>query len=178
MEEGRIHGRLDAPLGEKAIEEVANRSQALLNHHYAWFYSSPTGRAMQTAQIIARSVKMQVTPLEGLRELDFGDLEGELKERVAGQIDTKKAKLLGWVKPFGKNGETLFQLFLRTKRVLNQLLQDHRGESILIVSHGILINMAVRILTGKYFMYFDLQPVGIVKMEVNRFGFGRILSIQ
>jgi broad specificity phosphatase PhoE len=178
MEEGRMHGRLDAPLNPNGIEEASRRSQALLGQHYDCFYSSPTGRAMQTAGIIGCTIHMQAVPLEDLVELDFGGLEGLSKEHVAGRIGSKKQMLRGWVKPFGENGETLFQLFLRCKKVLRDLLKNHHGQSILIVSHGIFINMAVRILTGKYLMYFDLQPVGIVKMEINRFGLGRILSID
>jgi len=173
-----MHGRLDAPLSQKGIEEVAKRSQVLLNNHYDCFYSSPTGRAMQTAQIIARPLNMQVTPLQGLEELDFGDLEGSVKDRVAEQINSKRELLPGWFKPFGEKGETLFHLFLRCRKVLNEIFRAHRGESILVVSHGIFINMAVRILTKKYFMYFDLQPVGIVCLQVNQLGFGRIISIH
>jgi len=178
MEEGRMHGRLDAPLSQKGIEEVAKRSQVLLNNHYDCFYSSPTGRALQTAQIIARQLNMQVTPLQGLEELDFGDLEGLLKELVAEQINSKRKPFSGLLKPFGKKGETLFHLFLRCRKVLSEIIRAHRGESILVVSHGIFINMAVRILTKKYFMYFDLQPVGIICLQVNQLGFGRIISIH
>ena len=170
-----MHGRLDAPLSPKGIEQVLSRAQAFSTDHYDYFYSSPTGRAMQTAGLIGDVLHMQPVALPGLEELDLGRLEGEMRAPAAESIQSRRKNIFNLVKPFGKDSESLLHLFLRCNRVIRRALHAHAGDSILVVSHEIFINMAVRILTGKFFMFFNMQPVGRVKIEVNRWGHGRIL---
>jgi broad specificity phosphatase PhoE len=80
-EKGLLHGRLDSPLsptGQRHIQMTATR---LRGEHFDAFYSSPLGRAMQTAEIIGQEIGMQPVPLDGLREMDFGWTEGKPLQR-------------------------------------------------------------------------------------------------
>jgi broad specificity phosphatase PhoE len=53
-----MHGRLDAPLSERGIQEAQQTANELRGRTFDVFYSSPTGRAMQTTQIIGAAVQV------------------------------------------------------------------------------------------------------------------------
>jgi broad specificity phosphatase PhoE len=76
MEQYRLHGVTDSPLSARGLYEAHWVAERLRGEHFDAFYSSPLGRAMQTAHIIGEAVGIAPVPLDGLRELDFGWLEG------------------------------------------------------------------------------------------------------
>jgi broad specificity phosphatase PhoE len=74
---GLLHGRLDSPLsitGRRHAEQTAAR---LRGETFNALFTSPKGRAMQTAQMLGEAVGLAPTPLDGLREMDFGWSEGK-----------------------------------------------------------------------------------------------------
>jgi broad specificity phosphatase PhoE len=76
MDRGLLHGSMDSPLtslGRRHAELAARRLQ---DQHFDALYSSPLGRTMETAAILGQAVGLQPDPLDGLREMHFGWLEG------------------------------------------------------------------------------------------------------
>lgn len=76
-ERGLLHGRLDSPLsaaGRRHSEMTAGRLQG---ERFDALFSSPKGRALQTAAILGQAVGLTPVPLDDLREADFGWLEGK-----------------------------------------------------------------------------------------------------
>lgn len=74
---GLLHGRLDSPLsltGRRHAEQTAAR---LRGETFNALFTSPKGRAMQTALILGETLGLAPTPLDGLREMDFGWSEGK-----------------------------------------------------------------------------------------------------
>jgi broad specificity phosphatase PhoE len=76
IEQGRLHGVSDAPLSLRGQQEARLAAQALADRHFDAFYTSPLGRARETAAIIGQAIGLEPIPLDGLREMDFGWLEG------------------------------------------------------------------------------------------------------
>ncbi len=76
IEQGLLHGILDAPLSVRGGQEANLAASALANQHFDAFYTSPLGRARETAAIIGQSIGMDPVPLDGLREMNFGRMEG------------------------------------------------------------------------------------------------------
>lgn len=76
MERGRLHGRLDSPLSPTGRRHAEQAAQRLHRERFDALYTSPLGRAMETAAILGRAVGLAPQPIEGLAELDFGWLEG------------------------------------------------------------------------------------------------------
>jgi probable phosphoglycerate mutase len=82
-ERGLLHGRLDSPLSAAGRRHAELTAQRLRSERFDALFSSPKGRALQTAAIIGAALGLTPTPLDELREADFGWLEG----RPLAQID-------------------------------------------------------------------------------------------
>jgi broad specificity phosphatase PhoE len=75
-EERRIQGRTDLDLNEKGRAQAEMLAQALKEETVHAIYSSPLTRARDTAAAIARFHGAQVTVLDGLQEIDAGEVDG------------------------------------------------------------------------------------------------------
>src|SRR5690242_16573437 len=76
MEAKRLHGITDSPLSETGKKEAALTGQFLSKQHFDAFYTSPLGRAVETAAIISGYIGMAPEQLDGLKERDFGMMDG------------------------------------------------------------------------------------------------------
>jgi broad specificity phosphatase PhoE len=74
--EGRLQGRLDAPLSEAGMEQARAVAARLASDPIARVISSPLQRAQQTAQAIAVVQGVAVEIDERLIELDYGEWDG------------------------------------------------------------------------------------------------------
>ena len=74
--EGRILGHNEEPLTERGRGQAIAVAQALYPETPFTLYASPLSRALETAQIIAQKHQVDITPLEGLKEVDVGELDG------------------------------------------------------------------------------------------------------
>jgi probable phosphoglycerate mutase len=75
-ERHRLHGRLDSPLSPRGLRQAHLTAHRLQAERADALYSSPQGRAMQTARILGTALGLAPEPLDGFREGDFGWLEG------------------------------------------------------------------------------------------------------
>ncbi len=74
--ERRIQGRTDLDLNETGRAQAEMLAQALKDETVHAIYSSPLTRARDTAEAIARFHGAQVTVLDGLQEIDAGEVDG------------------------------------------------------------------------------------------------------
>jgi broad specificity phosphatase PhoE len=74
--EGRIQGRIDAPLTELGVEQARLVAEALASLEPALLVTSPLLRAAQTAEEIARRCGLDVKTDDRLLELDYGEWDG------------------------------------------------------------------------------------------------------
>ena len=75
-ERGLLHGRLDSPLNDVGRRHAQLTARRLSGEDYDVLYSSPRGRALETASVIGRAVDLIPSPLDGFQEMDYGWLEG------------------------------------------------------------------------------------------------------
>ena len=75
---GVWQGQMDFPLSEEGRRQALLAGKALVGERLDAIYSSPLGRAFETAEIIARETGFRgsVVPLDGLMERHGGSLEG------------------------------------------------------------------------------------------------------
>lgn len=71
----RMQGRIDIPLNETGIRQAENAAKQVKAVHFDAVFSSPLGRAVQTASIISGFDPEQVVKDERLIETDFGRYE-------------------------------------------------------------------------------------------------------
>jgi len=134
--ENRFQGRADPPLnalGRRQSEELAD---ALSGESLARVYTSPLGRASQTAKIVAARLGLDVEPVEPLAEIDVGAWSGLTRDEVAVRFPDEYAR---WLErsPHGfENGETYEQLAARVVPAIHELAKRHPWETLLVVTHG------------------------------------------
>ena len=74
---GIAQGWNDSSLSELGERQVRAVAQRLASFGANGLYSSPIGRAMSTAQIIAEATGLEVQTLDGFREMGYGRWEGQ-----------------------------------------------------------------------------------------------------
>lgn len=75
-ERGLLHGRLDSLLSSTGRRHAELTAHRLRRGKFDALYTSPQGRAVQTATVLGEALGLTPIPLEGLREMDFGWSEG------------------------------------------------------------------------------------------------------
>lgn len=148
-------------LGRKQAEALANRLQDVA---LAAIYTSPMGRAIQTAAPTAATHHLEIQPVEGLREVALGGLSADsitattLEEAAAllrarlREIATVAVSTGQWESIPG--AEPSAQLRNRLTVTIDRIIATHRGERVLIVSHAGAINAYLAALLGIEHDYF------------------------
>jgi broad specificity phosphatase PhoE len=119
-------------LGRTQARELGER---LRPEKVAGVVCSELSRAVQTAEIAAAALGLPVTVRERLQEFAAGDYLGQMFDPVFfGEV------LGSWLKgdldPGVPGGETGRQVADRVISVLDDVADQYRGETVLVVSHG------------------------------------------
>ncbi len=97
--------------------------------------SSPVRRTSESAEIIGARLDKQVRTEDGLAEMEFGSWDGltfaELRERHPDELDA----WLGSLDQPAGGGESFRVVEKRVLASLDQLLAEHAGRTVLVVSH-------------------------------------------
>lgn len=152
--EHRIQGHIDSPLTPTGLAQAQALAQRLQKQSFAALYSSDLGRAYQTAQYLAKTTGLPIIVDPRLRERNLGCLQG-LTRSEAQQQFPEEYQLYKTLDPdyLIPNGESLRQFRQRCISCLEEIVQKHPGEHILVVSHGgVLINVFKHILQLPYDM--------------------------
>jgi alpha-ribazole phosphatase len=134
---GRAYGALDVPLSPEARTQAERLADALATVDLAAVYSSPLRRALETAAPIAARQGLSPLVHEGLREIDFGELEGERYE----DVERGRPELFhAWMEdPTGvafPGGESFRDLRMRALAAAEEVREHHRGSTAALVAHG------------------------------------------
>ncbi|KAL3833363.1 hypothetical protein ACJIZ3_008099 [Penstemon smallii] len=138
--DGRIQGHLDVDLNDVGRQQAIAVAERLSKEPtISAVYSSDLKRAFETAEIIAKSCGvLEVTKDPDLRERHLGDLQGVVYREIAKIkpeahrvfVSNRKDQEI----PGG--GESLNQLYERCTSALQRIAQKHKGERVVVVSHG------------------------------------------
>jgi probable phosphoglycerate mutase len=139
--EGREMGQLDSPLTSKGIRQAELLADRLEKMDFRILYSSDLQRAYDTAKIIASRKNIEINIDVRLRERNMGIFQGltvsEMKSRFPVEWKQYQEGGFEYVIP---NGESARQRVERTVSCLNELVEEHSGETVLCVTHtGILM---------------------------------------
>ena len=142
--DGRCCGRLDVPLSPEGIIQARETAARLAQEKICAVYSSGLRRTLQTGQMLAAALQLNVTVLETLAEIDFGDFEGMTFEEIQRRYPEAFER---WVtQPTNTrfpNGESFADMRDRVSSSVDALLRRHRNESIAIVSHSGVIRFLI-----------------------------------
>lgn len=125
----RIQGQTDIPLndtGRRQAEELRAGLEHVVLHAV---YSSDLERAWDTATVVAEPRGLVVRRRPALREKHFGTWEGLTDAEVSERFPDAVPGSWG-------DGETGEELASRVVRAIDEIVEAHDGESVLVVSHG------------------------------------------
>jgi len=175
-----FRGRIDVPLNEAGHREAKAISDALKDTNIGAIYTSPLRRSIETAQPIAKYFHLEIVPVQGLIDINYGDWEGltcnEVKKRYSDQYDKweKKPDLIRF-----PHGETLDEAKERSFRAFKNIVKKNLGKSILIVPHRVINKVLLCALLGFSNSHFweikqDTGCINLIEYLNNRF----ILSLM
>ena len=148
-EGSRFQGHLDSPLTQAGIQQAETLGRRLAAEKIGAIYSSDLGRAMQTAEIIARHTTHRVVSDTRLREQCLGIFEGLTKDEIPSRYPAEwqryHARDPEYIVPGGESPRGRFEMGLAC---LEELAARHRGENIVVVTHGGLVQGMFRRVTG------------------------------
>lgn len=148
--EGRVQGQLDVPLNERGHAQARAVASALEGECFAALYSSDLARVRQTAGPSARCLGLEVRIEHALRERHYGIFQShtytDVRERFPAEYARFKQKDPDF--DFG-GGESLRNFAERAVGCVMRLAQRHKGQNLLVFTHGGVLEMVYRHVTGR-----------------------------
>jgi broad specificity phosphatase PhoE len=139
---GVWQGQMEFPLSEEGRLQARLAGKAMSGRPLDAIYSSPLGRAFETAEIIAREAGFpgEIVPMAGLMERHGGSLEGtthaerearnlELTKKLLGLPEEERWRLVG--------AETDEEVLARFEAAISDIRARHQADArLVVVSHG------------------------------------------
>ena len=130
-------GSLDMPLTEKGREQAILTADFLRDVPFSAVYASDLSRAFDTGLAVAQVQNIPLHKTSQLREIFAGDWEGKRYS----ELERTYADSYGvWRRQIGlaqcPNGETVAQLQDRIRAYLDEIVRNHRNETICIATHA------------------------------------------
>jgi broad specificity phosphatase PhoE len=137
--ERRFQGQLDVELSKTGLRQAEAVARWLAEQpiDFAAIYSSDLKRASRTALIIGAKLGLVPRLDPALREINVGEWQGlvasEIEARFPGQLDEWHEKIDSFTLP---GGESIPVVQDRIYAAYQEIVEQHPGEAIIIVSHG------------------------------------------
>lgn len=176
----------DGGYDDQALSELGRRqAQALAERlrevPLAAIYSSPIGRARETAAAVAALSGLEVRIEREWREVELGPIgpalnSGISQEELAKLLKRRLAEIAAVAVTTGRwdsipGSEPSAQLRARLTAATHRLAHEHRGERIAVVSHAGAINAFIASMLGlanDYFFPAANTSISIVRMKEER----------
>jgi probable phosphoglycerate mutase len=144
-QQGRMQGQSDSALTATGLHQARQLARRLKEVAFSALYSSDLGRAHQTARCVADETGHEVIADRGLRERDFGIFEGltnaEIKARHPEDYELFAKRDPHYVMA---GGESAARFRERVMATIERIANDHDGETVVVVSHGLVLDALYR----------------------------------
>lgn len=141
-------------------QQVAALAERLRGRRVAAVVSSPYSRARDTAELLATELNATCEVADALRELDAGDVTALPDSEGIARVDDVYGRWLrGDLEASCPGGETGSALVARVRECLESLADRFRGETVVVVSHGGALSLALPVICGKSARELAAQPL-------------------
>jgi probable phosphoglycerate mutase len=147
--EDRFSGGTDIDLSPQGRWQAERLAERLADDRIAAIYCSPMRRTVETASIIARPFRLTPIPRAELREIHHGRWETMQRAEVEAQFPAEYA---AWQEdPFTfapQGGESGLSVMARALPAIREIVTQHAGENVAVVSHKATIRLIISSLLG------------------------------
>lgn len=141
----RFQGHIDVPLNDTGHEQARRLGQRLRAGAAQHIVCSDLLRAQQTAAPMAQQLGLAVQTTLSLREQHFGVFEGLRADDIRAEHPQAWADWLLFSADRGTpGGESTREFHTRVLAALSTLAQEHGGQTVLVVTHGGVLDMVWR----------------------------------
>jgi broad specificity phosphatase PhoE len=165
----RFAGSRDIPLTAHGRLQAEAVAQALAGTSASAIYTSPLERARTSAEVIAKPHRLDPIIEPDFREMTFGAWEGLTRDELATRFPTEAGL---WASTphvaTPPQGEALTAVDFRVRAALAALIEQHRGETVILVSHAIVTRLIVLAALGlgpDRLWSVDASPAGITEID-------------
>jgi len=145
----RVQGQLDVPLNAIGQAQALAASKVLSLEKFDAIYSSDLARARQTAQPVASFLAKEILLEKDLRERHYGIFERLTYAEVKVRYPEDYARFAAHDPEYAfRTGESLKDFSARSIAVVSRLVKEHTGQSILVFTHGGVLDMLYRFISG------------------------------
>ncbi len=151
-------GRIDARMAAEAVAQIGKSGPWSYLSPVSAIVSSPIQRTQDTANIIANEIGLSVSLNENIAEISFGDWDGSTNDEVRENWPNEFEAWQGSWDVAPPNGESLEEFDLRVVKGLFEIVSDHAGKTVAVVSHVMPIRgIARRAMAGGVSAYWSPQ---------------------
>jgi broad specificity phosphatase PhoE len=144
-----FRGRTDVPLDETGLKQAELVGEYFKGMEVGAIYSSPLSRALKTAQKIAQFHDVEVQPLPGIIDMSFGKWEGRPHQEIR---ENDGETYRHWVEEPHlvrlPGGEGLDDVRVRTMAALEEVIRNHPGKTLVLVSHRVICKVLICAILG------------------------------
>ena len=147
---GILQGWTDVPINDQGRRQAYELVGGFSHVGFAKVYSSPLIRSRETAEIIARSLRLEPpTCYEGLMERNFGAIQGIPKSELADLNPVLLQQILkrNPATDF-EQGETMDDFADRVLDAIAGIARPNAGTRILAITHGWVMDVITRHIAG------------------------------
>ncbi|GAA4120892.1 hypothetical protein GCM10022415_23190 [Knoellia locipacati] len=129
-------------LTDKGKDQVRALAESVAGRRVAAVFTSGLQRAVESGALAADVLGVTSRVVHGLEEFSVGALAGRAHDdpELGGVFEAWRAGHLGTVIPGGESGE---EVLTRYRGALEEIADLHRGETVLVFSHGGVMSFAL-----------------------------------
>jgi len=157
-------------LNEKGKQEAERLANGLNGTRLHAIYSSPLERAVETAEAIARRMKLDVQKNHAINEIEFGDWTGKSLEALSSDERWHRFNSHRSMTVIPR-GESFLDVQNRIVEELGRLAEEHGDARVAIVSHADVIKAAVSYFVATsidLLQRLEIPPCSVSVIEMSR----------
>ncbi|MFE6915478.1 histidine phosphatase family protein [Streptomyces rubiginosohelvolus] len=166
-----LQGQKESGLTELGRKQSQLLGRRLQGERLTAVYSSTSGRAVSTARLVAEPLALPFRQLPGLAEMDLGEWQGLSFADVAERWPEAHERF--WSAPADftatAGGESFHELHRRAVKCLAWINEEHVGDTVLLVTHSLVIKALWLVATGRpladFWVTEEFAPCGLTLLE-------------
>jgi len=164
----RLGGRTEASLDDGGRSQASATAARLADLPVKAVYTSPLARTRETAEVIAEPLGLDVTPHEGLLEVEYGRWTDRPLKQVARTklwpVIQSRPSLVRF-----PEGETIRAAQLRAVEAVEELVAAHTRDVVAAVTHADVIKAVVAFYIGQpldLFQRLHVAPASVTALQL------------